>query len=654
MRFVLAACLTGCLAAASLGAERPNIVWLSIEDASPHLGCYGDKRARTPNLDQFAAESILYENAFAAAPVCAPSRSAIITGVYATSLGTHNMRSTVKLPPEIRPFTIYLREAGYYCTNNAKQDYQFVAPEDAWDESSRKAHWRKRPNKDQPFFAVFNYEGTHESRVRGDEPAYSRAIKSLAPEELHDPDALELPPYYPDTPRVREDWARYYNCMMAMDKWVAGKLQEIDDAGAADDTIVFFWSDHGVGLPRGKRWLYDSGIKVPLIVHVPEKWQNRLSTQPSTEVEGSRNSDANPRLPSRAGRSRTDELVSLIDLPETVLNLAGVSSPTYMQGRAFLGPNLTPEREFIYAARDRMDERYDMSRCVRTKRHKVIYNFVPWRPWTQWVSYGEQCATMQELRRLKVEGGLNEAQSLWMANTKPIMEFYDLETDPFELYNLADEVFRTESPEAKALRGEFEGCRSELWRIEHANLDLGMLPESLLDEVVDKFGSRYAGFRAASTSGKFHDVYSRRLCAASYPEYLSRFVDDANNLLGSSPDSTSEASKIAEAEAGIAVELMLEEEEIDEAVLEKTVSDGLPVLLDALENAESPWDRLQAANMLDLIPDFDKHAEAIRPVVERVRANLKDEMKTGPAEHRQGLGYVERCVKRFEQRLGIE
>ena len=255
-----------------LAAEHPNILWLSVEDISPNLGCYGDKHAQTPRLDALAKQGVLYKNAFVCAPVCAPCRSSIITGVYPTTLGTHNMRCHIKLPPEIKCFTEYLRKAGYYCTNNAKTDYQFTPPKTAWDVSSGKAHWKNRPKKDQPFFAVFNYTGTHESAVRGD-AKYRQTEKRLAPNERHDPAALVLPPYYPDTPAVRKDWARYYNCITAMDTWVADRLAELDEAGLADDTIVIFWSDHGVGLPRAKRWLYDSGIHVPLIIRIPEKFR---------------------------------------------------------------------------------------------------------------------------------------------------------------------------------------------------------------------------------------------------------------------------------------------------------------------------------------------------------------------------------------------
>jgi len=636
------------LTCAANAAERPNILWLSVEDMSPHLGCYGDEQARTPHVDALAKQSLLYENAFVCAPVCAPCRSSIITGVYPTSLGTHNMRSTVKLPPEIRPFTQYLREAGYYCTNNSKEDYQFKTPEGTWDQSNGKAHWQNRSDKQQPFFAVFNYVGTHESAVRGDEPKYSRVISTLSPEELHDPAALELPPYYPDTPKVREDWARYYNCVTAMDKWVAERLAELDEAGEAENTIVFFWSDHGVGLPRGKRWLYDSGIKVPLIVRMPEKFRKATDQ----------------RLPSMAaagGGTRTDELVSLIDLPPTVLNLAGLAVPTYMQGQAFLGDNLTPEREYIYAARDRMDERYDMIRCVRTKRYKYIRNFMPWRPYAQWLEYAERGATMKELRRLHAEGKLTEEQAAFMHNQKPLAEFYDLQADPHELINLVDASQKppqvAEIENNRACHAAAEALR-EWMRL---SLDLGVLPESQLDNNLLLHGSRFALYRRqlgergyqecleaafhfswpkATRSGFLNHLYRENSTFDQFHWSGRDFAEPADNTTNAlaSLDSRNTASRMVACEALYSLGDYPKEL-------------ALGTLLDALENAQSPWDRLQAANVLDLLPNFDEHADELRPVVLRVQAKLKDEIKTGPAEDRQGLRYVERCVVQLAERL---
>lgn len=260
--FVLAAFLLAPSVADS--DERPNILWLSCEDISPHLHCYGYENAITPNLDQLASEGIRYTRAFTTAGVCAPCRSGIITGMYQTTLGTHHMRCTAQLPPEVKPFPTYLKDAGYYCTNNSKQDYQFKTPAGTWDDSSGKGHWRNRPDKDQPFFAVFNYTGCHESGIAS-KGKYESVTKNLTPEQRQDPAKLKLPPYYPDTPVVREDWKRNYELITAMDAWAGDLIDQLKEDGLYEKTIILYWSDHGVGLPRAKRWLYNSGTHIPLI-----------------------------------------------------------------------------------------------------------------------------------------------------------------------------------------------------------------------------------------------------------------------------------------------------------------------------------------------------------------------------------------------------
>lgn len=621
-------------------AERPNILWLSVEDMSPHLGCYGDQHARTPNIDRLAAEGILYENAFSTAPVCAPSRSAIITGVYATSLGSHHMRSTVTLPPEIRCFPAFLRETGYFCTNNAKEDYNFRTPPGSWDQSNGKAHWRNRPDPKQPFFAVFNYTGTHESHIRGDEPAYSRAIAKLKSEELHDPETLDLPPYYPDTPKVRAEWARYYNLVTALDHWVAKHLKDLEDAGLADNTIVMFWSDHGVGMPRGKRWLYDSGIHVPLIVRVPPKY--------------------NHLLPEGKGGSRTDELVSLVDLAPTVLNLAGQPIPTYMQGRAFLGENLTPEREYVFAARDRMDERYDMSRVVRTKQYSYIRNFMPWRPYAQWLSYAEQSPTMQELRRLRGEGKLTEEQGRFLVDRKSVEELYDLHNDPHQLTNVV------ERDEIGDQRTEIH---DELERYLLQFRDLGLLPESEQAERTKNGNAAIELFRddlrsltrtvAATAAANAADLLSIEVEFSvekvNQPALLWRepFIEDSDPAVRrwalhfADLDLLPSWQTVPRAENRLndrATLVRLAAAEIGSR--DHTSEEALAVMLDSAEHALSPWDQLQAANVLDLIPDFDKHAAEISPVVERVHKKLSEKRKPSQAE-----GYILRVTEHLRERL---
>ena len=429
-------------------ADRPNILWLSAEDISPHLGCYGDPHAITPHLDQLAKEGTRYTHAFTSAGVCAPCRSGIITGMYQTTLGTHHMRCRAQLPVSIRPFTQSLRDAGYYCTNNSKTDYQFSAPKDTWDQSSGKAHWRGR-KKGQPFFAVFNFTGCHESGIAS-EGKYKSVTQALPENHRQNAGKLSLPPYYPDTAVVREDWKRNYELISAMDAWAGRLIAQLKEDGLYDDTIIFFWSDHGVGLPRAKRWLYDSGTRVPLIVRVP-------GGQPAVN-----------------GR-----LVSSIDFGPTVLKLAGLSVPKYVQGRSFIHD---APREFVYGARDRMDERYDIIRSVRGPRYRYIRNYEPLKPYYQYMNTPEKGATMKEIRRVHAAGNMPEAAALFMAPFKPAEELYDLEKDPHEIRNLAGEPEHIER--LKRMR------EIHLQWVRDTG-DLGLLPEAEIEIREKTVGARY-------------------------------------------------------------------------------------------------------------------------------------------------------------------
>ncbi len=426
---------------------KPNILWITCEDTSPYLGCYGDPHALTPNLDKLASEGAIYTQAFVTAPVCSPVRSCLITGVYATSLGSQHLRSTVPPPASIRPFPKLLRGAGYYCSNNEKEDYNF---KDAtiWDESSGAAHWRNR-RPGQPFFSVFNFVCTHQSQINGsDDEFFAKYRSKLAPEERHDAQTLVLPPYYPDTPMVRNIWARYYDLITFMDKQVGNLLAQLDADGLADETIVFFFADHGLGLPRFKRTLYDSGLHVPLIVRVPARYRSLAPASPG---------------------GRIDRLVSTIDLPPTVLMLAGVPVPDHMQGRPFLGPQIPPPREYIYGASSRVDEAYEMSRCVRDKRYKYIRHFMPHLPYIQPSTYCDQAEIMQELRRVAASGSLSGAQRPLWEPIKPVEELYDTQADPHETQNLVD---------APAHRDALNRLRRELrdWMLR--TKDVGLLPEA--------------------------------------------------------------------------------------------------------------------------------------------------------------------------------
>ncbi len=441
-------------AEARQGTVRPNILWITIEDASPDLGSYGDTYARTPNLDRLAREGVRFQNVFATAPVCAPSRSTMITGMYASSLGSLHMRSHAVPPPFVRPFTELLRRAGYYTTNDDKTDYNFSpqpgsvtdAPLGAWDESRSGARWRSRlPG--QPFFSVINLNVTHESRLFATDEAFAKEARHLRPGDWHDPLKATLPPYYPDTPEVRRNWARYYDMVTEMDHQVGEILRDLAADGLADSTIVFFFSDHGRGFPRAKRWAYDSGIRVPLIV----RWPGQLSPG-----------------------SVDDRMISLVDMPATVLAVAGVSVPAHFQGRAFLGPDAPAARERVFVHRDRMDAVVpDTIRAVRDRRFKYIRNFRPELPYAQVVQYAEQVPILREWRGAFESGRLVGPQLLFFAPAKPAEELYDTVADPHEIQNLSGE---------RQFRSTLDTLRQALdaWMLE--TKDVGLVPEAELIE----------------------------------------------------------------------------------------------------------------------------------------------------------------------------
>jgi arylsulfatase A-like enzyme len=398
---------------------QPNIVWIVCEDMSPHLGCYGEKIAKTPVLDQLATEGVRYTNAFTTAGVCAPSRNAIITGCYQTAMGGHNMRTigeskvakeayppnfksySAVLPPEVKGFSQYLRQAGYYCSNNAKEDYQFEPSPTMWDESSNKAHWRNRKNKNQPFFSIFNLTVTHESQV------WVRKNQPL----LVDPKDVDVPPYYPDDSVSRQVIARFLSNVMEMDRQAGEIIKQLKEDGLYDNTIIFFYSDHGDGLPYVKRELHHRGLRIPLIVKAP--FLNKGMTD--------------------------DQLISAVDFAPTILSLAGIPIPKYMHGQAFLGgQKAVKPHTYIYAARDRMDSRYDRVRSVSDGRFNYLRYYMPELPFYQDITYRLSNPLMPHILKLKEEGKLNAQQMMWFRATKPQEELFDTQTDPFELNNLAN------------------------------------------------------------------------------------------------------------------------------------------------------------------------------------------------------------------------
>lgn len=438
---LLVAALPGWLAAAAGGAEpsgakpkRPNILWITSEDNGPFLGCYGDPHAQTPNLDRLAAEGIRFANAAANAPVCAPARCTIITGVYAPSMGTQHMRSSNRIPDSIRLFPHYLRQAGYFCTNHSKTDYN-LSPVDknAWDMISGGDHRRREPG--QPFFAVYNLGTTHESSLH-------RAVDQALTES-----DIPLPPYHPDTPAIRANWAAYYQIITRMDAQVGEILQKLEDEGVADDTIVFYYSDHGGILPRSKRFLFDTGVHVPMIVRFGKNVAH-LAPQPPG--------------------STCQRPVAFVDLAPTVLSLAGLPIPKYMQGHAFLGPKVPEPPEYAYCFRGRMDERYDMSRAVRGKQFKYVRNYMPHRIYGQHLQYLFRMPATQSWHK-EYQAGRCQGPERYFWEPKPVEELYDVTQDPWEVNNLAGD------PQyAQVLQRMRQANREHLLRIR----DAGFLPEA--------------------------------------------------------------------------------------------------------------------------------------------------------------------------------
>lgn len=438
---VLIACLI-CSAVESFAGQdppRPNILWITAEDHGPHLGCYGDLFAKTPQLDGLARRGMLYRHVWSNAPVCAPARTTILSGMYPTATGSLNMRCSVPPPNGVKMYPQLLREAGYYCTNNSKTDYNFSGLDQIWDESSNQAHWKNRP-AGKPFFAIFNLTMTHESQIR-----------KRPHDPIHNPAHVRVPAFHPDTPETRQDWAQYYDQLTKVDRRVGEILAELELAGLAEETIVFYYSDHGAGLPRCKRTPLNSGLRVPLIVHFPEQWRNLAP-------EDYRASGA------------SDRLLNFVDLAPTVLSLAGIAPPEWMHGKACAGEFKTKGADYLIGFRGRMDERIDCVRSLSDGRYVYARNYLPQLIYGQRVDFMFRTPTTQVWRELFDAGKLPPEQAFFW-HEKPTEELYDLETDPDEVKNLA------ELPEHSERMAKFRHALREHQTAIH---DVGLLPEAEL------------------------------------------------------------------------------------------------------------------------------------------------------------------------------
>lgn len=569
-------------AARAAVAPRPNILWITSEDNGPFLGCYGDKYASTPHLDGLASQGMLYQNAFSAFPVCAPTRSTIITGVCANSAGTGHMRSQVRLAPEIRMFPALLREAGYHCTNNSKEDYNTTTPGDVWDQSNAKATYRNR-RAGQPFFHVVNLNATHESSM-------------FKPRDLvHDPKQAVLFPYHPDNEVFRRDRALYYDNVSRMDSQAGQILDQLAADGLAEDTIVFYFSDHGGVFPRAKRFVYDSGTRVPMIVRFPERFQQWRPASPG---------------------GQTDRLVGFVDLAPTVLSLAGVPIPKYMQGTAFLGDAAGKPREYAFSARDRMGPCPDLIRSARDKRYRYIRNYLPHLPAFQYDSYAMGIPCWANLWQLQKDGKLGEVQRR-IFEPKPKEELYDITRDPHELENLAGR------PEHRAtlerMRGAVRAWVREIRDVDFIpELDMHRLSAGSSPYELARDGSRYNLERvlsAAEMAGEAdvknlpllvnllgdEDTVLQYWAAAGCRELGARAKPAEAALTAAMKGSASGDVRIAAAEV----------------VCRLGKEAGLAVLQEELKSKE-PWTRFFAAVALGRLGD------RARPAVEALKQAAQD------------------------------
>ena len=468
--------------------QHPNILWISCEDMGPHLHACGDEYSVTPNLDKLCARGTIYQNAWSNAPVCAPARTTIISGVYPTSSGSEHMRSMTKMPTDWKMFPGYLRDVGYYCSNNAKEDYNLEKPKATWDDSSNKAHWRKR-SAGQPFFSVFNLMITHESQIR-----------TRPHTQVHDPAKVRVPAYHPDTPEVRRDWAQYYDNITTMDTQAGEILAQLEHDGLADNTIVVHFGDHGSGMPRSKRWPYNSGLNVAIVISFPEKLKHLA---PKDYAPG----------------STSKRLVSFVDLAPSMLSLAGVKSPDFYQGQACFGGRYNaPARQYVYGFRGRMDERYDCVRTVRNDRYVYVRNYMPHRIYGQHLGYMWETPTTVVWERMYKEGKLNAVQSrFWQP--KPAEELYDLHNDRDEVNNLAS------APQhAKVLEELRQAHRAHTLKIR----DIGLLPEAEIHSRA-KGGAPYDAGRDDKTYPVERVLAAAEAASSLKPVDLSGFLKDPDS-----------------------------------------------------------------------------------------------------------------------------
>lgn len=594
-RFAAVVLLT---ASCLLGADRPNILWIVLEDLSPELGAYGDPYAVTPHIDRLAAESAIYTRAFSNGGACAPARSTLITGMYPPGIATHHMRSEGAPPPFVQGFPQYLREAGYYTSNHVKLDYNWIAPASIWD--SHDADWREKGWKlrgDKPFFSVINITETHSSQVYHPWVDWESRRAALDPEQRHSAATAVVPPYYPDTPETREILKRYADNVTFADRKVGAILAALEEDGLADDTIVFFYSDHGTGLPRSKSFQFESSTRVPLLIRFPAQFEDLAPVSPGGRVE---------------------RLVAFVDFPATVLSLAGATIPEHFQGQAFLGDAARGfPQKYVFGYRDRMDERYEFIRSVRDGRFKYIRNYFPHLPWfhEQTRLYPSSNPLLKAWHRLAGLGELTGPAALYMARTKPREQVFDLRNDPHEIRDLAADP---------AYAGVLTKLRKAHRRWVLEIQDLGFLPE---EEMWLRFDGRaYEAIRADPSLYPLERILAAADLVGTGPEAVERQIE-----LLADPDPTvrfwAGVGLIAQGGAARPARAALLRALDDDRPSVRTVAAqalceigecdrGLPVLLEQLHSDKQQFVALRAANSLDHL------GEKARPALESMRRFL--------------------------------
>ena len=474
--------------------ERPNILWINSEDNGTYIGCYGDKVAKTPNLDHLAKQGVMYTNCFANAPVCAVMRSSWILGIPAVSTGTHHMRSRFRVPESLKPYPTLLKEAGYYLTSNGRTDYNNSSfDSEIWDEYGRGAHYKNRP-EGMPFFHNYNILASHEGQI------FNRHYPEKYPVEGPPNEGIIIPPYQVETPENFADWQRVYERISDMDSQVGEFLSELEESGEAENTIVVYCPDHGGITLRSKRYLFDSGTRVPLIIYVPEKWKHLAPAEPGSVIE---------------------RLVQYIDMPRTFLSLAGADLPDRMPGRVFMGTEVEPAPEYVFLFSDRFVASPDMSRGVTDGRWKYIRNYETDRPRLQMIYYALwQRGQMSQFREYQA-GRTNPIQSE-IFKLQPFEELYDTREDPYEVENLAN---------LPAFKDKLEAMRQELDRLILDARDAGFIPEPLMADIDQDSTTTIYDYCKSATNYPLEELMEIALVAAkkdpdNIPELIKNLEHD--------------------------------------------------------------------------------------------------------------------------------